>query len=90
MKKMFLPVSRPTCLGGEEKGMVVVVVCGQGFVFVSEEEAAFVNQYKEEDGKSFAVSPHWAMDATDSQLLMKVFLWLTCVITFWVNSSSSM
>ena len=36
-------------------GVGVVVVCGQGFVFVGEEEAAFVNQYEEEDGKSFAV-----------------------------------
>ena len=67
-EKMFLPVFRSTCLGGDEKGMGVVVVCGQGFVFVSEEEPAFVNQCKEEDGKSFAVSPHWAMDVTDSQL----------------------
>jgi hypothetical protein len=48
-------VFRPTwgALGGDEKGVDVVVVCSQGVVFVGEEEAAFVNQYEEEDGKLF-------------------------------------
>jgi len=87
MKKMFLPVSRPTCLGGDEKGMGVVVGCGQGFVFVGEEEAAFVNQYEEEDGKSFAVFSPLGNGRARPPVVDESFVRLMRAITFWVNIS---
>ena len=56
VKEMLLPVFRPSrrAVDGDEKG--VGLVSGEGFMFRGEkEEAGFVNQAQEEDGKSFAV-----------------------------------
>jgi hypothetical protein len=56
VKQMLLRVFRPSwrALDGGEKGCGAV--SGQGFVFVGgKDEAGFVNQIQEDDGKSFAV-----------------------------------